>query len=304
QLESLLSQPLHLGPFTLDLSRPFAIGPLVIDLSSIDLRPLYDQLLNAIQPALSQTGTFVGSLASGTASFLGWLLFILIISYYLLHDLKNLVPSIEQVVPEGYRYDVRRLAAELGPIWNAYLRGQITLAIVMGLVVGITMAVLGVRYAPVLGLMAGLLEFIPIIGPFVAGVVAVVVALFQPSNYLGLFPVYFALLVAAAQILLSQIENNFLVPRIIGGSLNLHPVVIIVGALVAANLAGIIGLLLSAPLIATLRLFGRYVYRKMFDLDPWPDPLAPPPPPVALTWPPPWLMRRLPRRKPRAISDR
>ncbi|MGH2522372.1 MAG: AI-2E family transporter, partial [Anaerolineales bacterium] len=82
QLQSLLSQPLHLGPFTLDLSRPFTIGPLVIDLSSIDLRPLYDQLLNAIQPALSQTGTFVGSLASGTASFLGWLLFILIISYY------------------------------------------------------------------------------------------------------------------------------------------------------------------------------------------------------------------------------
>src|SRR5919201_1570425 len=102
-----------------------------------------------------------------------------------------------------------------------------------------------------------------------AGLVAEMVALFQPDNWMGIKPLYFALVVAAVQILLSQIENNFLVPRIIGGSLNLHPVVVLVGAIIAANLAGIIGLLLSAPIIATLRLFGRYIYRKMFDLNPW-----------------------------------
>ena len=76
-------------------------------------------------------------------------------------------------------------------------------------------------------------------------------------------------------ILLQQLENNFLVPRILGGTLNLNPVIILVGAIVAADLAGIVGLLLSAPVLATLRLFGRYVYRKLFDLDPWDDPPAP-----------------------------
>jgi predicted PurR-regulated permease PerM len=167
---------------------------------------------------------------------------------------------------------MHRLAQELGPIWNAFLRGQVILALVMGLVVGITMAVLGVRYAPVLGLLAGLLEFIPIVGPIIAGGVAVLVALFQPTNWLGWSPIYFALLILGVQVLLQQLENNFLVPRIIGGSLNLHPIIILVGAIVGANLAGITGLLLSAPVIASLRLFGGYIYRKMFDLDPWPNP--------------------------------
>lgn len=292
RVQTLLSQPLALGPFTLDFSKPITLGPFtLLDLSAVDLRPLYDQLLSIIQPALSQTGTVIGSLASGTANALGWFLFILIVSYYWLHDLKNLLPSLEQIVPAGYANDVRRLAQELGPIWNAFLRGQVTLALVMGLVVGIVMAILGVRYAPVLGLLAGALEFIPIVGPFIAGAVAVLVALFQPSNWLGLSPGYFALVILGVQLLLQQLENNFLVPRIIGGSLNLHPIIILVGAIVGASLAGITGLLLSAPVIASLRLFGVYAYRKMLDLDPWPNP--PPPPPARRPWQwPKWLKFR------------
>jgi hypothetical protein len=190
----------------------------------------------------------------------------------------------------------------LGPIWNAFLRGQITLGIVMGLVVGITMAVLNVRYPVVLGLLAGLLEFVPVIGPLIAGTVAVLVALFQPSNWYGLDPVPFALIVLVASILLQQVENNFLVPRILGGSLNLHPVVILVGALVAANLAGVIGLLLSAPILATLRLFGQYVYRKMFDLDPWPERPARPRAPAEVKWAR-WLRKRLSGLWPRPASS-
>jgi len=125
----------------------------------------------------------------------------------------------------------------------------------------------------------------------IVGATAVIIALFQTSNWLGISPLAFAIVVLVVSILLQQVENNFLVPRIIGGNLNLHPVAILVGAVIAANLAGIIGLLLSAPTVATLRLFGRYVYRKMFDLDPWPDP----PPAVRLaaerTWIR-WLRRR------------
>ncbi len=118
------------------------------------------------------------------------------------------------------------------------------------------------------------------------------VALFQPSNWLGLSPLAYAGVVLVAAILIQQVENNFLVPRIIGGSLNLHPVIILVGAVIAANLAGIIGLLLSAPALATLRLFGRYIYRKMFDLQPWPEPPPRLRAPAELKWAR-WMRRRL-----------
>jgi len=279
RVEDLLARPVALGPLTVDLSRPLVFGPFHIDLTTTNLKPLYDQLLGAIRPALSQTGAFLGTLASGTVEALGWLLFILISGFYLLHDVKHILPSIAEMLPAGYASDVRRLAAEMGPIWHAFLRGQITLAFVMGGVVGLSMWALGVRYPLVLGLLAGLLEFIPVIGPFIAGTVAVLVALFQSFNYFGWNPFYFALLIAGAQVLLSQLENNFLVPRIIGGSLNLHPIIILVGAIIGASLAGIVGLLLSAPLLASLRLVGRYIYSKMFDLHPWPAP----PPTVAPT---------------------
>ncbi len=285
------------GPFTLDLSQPIILGPFRFDLAQTDLQPLYDQLVSAVEPVLSRTGAVVGSLASGTATFLGWTLFVLIVAFYLSHDFQNVVPSLEQVVPEAYWDDMRRLLNELGPIWNAFLRGQVTIAAILGLMVGVTMALLGVRYAPVLGLLAAVVEFLPIVGPLFSGLVGTLVALFQVGNWLGLPPFYFALLIAGVYIVIQQVENNLVVPRIMGRSLNLHPLIIIIGAVIGASLAGIVGLLLAAPSIASLRLFGRYVYRKMLDLDPWaasPRPAAP-----ALPAPP-----APPRPKPRARAKK
>ena len=295
QLPTLINQPIRLGPIVLDVSRPFFIGPFgpfgPLDFSAQGWAPIYEQAVAAIQPALSRTGVVIGGLASSTASTLGWLLFILVISFYLLNDLRNITVSIEKLVPGGYEYDVQRLVTALGPIWNAFLRGQITLGIVMGLATWFVMWVLGVRYSVVLGLLAGVLEFVPVIGPFIAGLVAVLVALFQPENAWGFSPLTHALVVLVAAIILQQVENNVLVPRILGGSLGLHPVIILVGAVVAANLAGIIGLLLSAPILATLRLIGGYIYRKLFDQDPWPDPPVTPRAPPEVKWAR-WLRRR------------
>lgn len=287
RIQDVLSHPFILGPFTIDFSQPIVFGPLRLDFSTLDLQPLYEQVLAAVQPALSQTGTFVSTFASGTATVLGWSAFIFIISFYVLHDLKDVVPSIENVVPEGYAADVRRLAAELGPIWNAFLRGQVSVALSSGIAISVSLSILGVGFAPVLGLVAFLGDFVPFIGPTLSGLIGVLVALFQVSNWWGLSAFNFALIVMVVYIVWQQIQNNVVVPRILGQSLKLHPVVIFVGAIMAANLAGFAGLLLSAPLIATLRLFGQYIYRKMLDLDPWPDPppaSAPPAPAALPTW--------------------
>jgi predicted PurR-regulated permease PerM len=131
----------------------------------------------------------------------------------------------------------------------------------------------------VLGLLGGLLQFIPIVGPLIYGSTAVAIALFQPTNWLGVTPTVHALMVLADIIILQEVSDNILVPRILGGSLHLHPVAILVFALIMANVAGLIGLLLSAPTLATLRLFGHYIYCKLFDLDPWPEPPPVPHPP-------------------------
>ncbi len=272
QLQHLLSAPFNFGPFVFDLSRPFSIGPFRFDVSNVNWQPLLAQILAGVQPALSQTGTVISDLAGRTAESLGWMLFILIISFYLLFDSHRLSGSFSSIVPPHYAYDARRLLGALLPIWNAFLRGQITLAIIMGSLIGITMTILGVRYGVVLGLLGGILQFIPIVGPLIYGSTAVGIVLFQPGAWFGLSPVTHALIVLGDIIVMQEISDNILVPRILGSSLHLHPVAILVFALIAANLAGLVGLLLSAPTLATLRLFGHYIYCKLFDLDPWPDP--------------------------------
>ncbi len=288
RVQTLLTQPFKLGTYTIDLTKPVIFGPFRLDLSPTNLMPLLQQVVTAIQPAISQTGVAMGSLATVTASMFAWMLFLLVISYYLLHDLKNIIPTFKQVVPEPYAYDVQRLTGALGPIWNAFFRGQITLALVIGGLVGLVMLCLGVRYALVLGLLAAAMEFIPMIGPIVSALTGVLVALFQPGNEFGLNQLYYTGIVLLAYVVIQQIDGNVLGPRIIGGSLNLHPAVIIIGAVIGANLAGILGLILTAPTLATLRLFGGYVYRKMFDMDPWPEPPErPAPPPRA--GPPRWV---------------
>ena len=88
---------------------------------------------------------------------------------------------------------------------------------------------------------------------------------------LGLASWQFALVVLALMIVIQQLENHLLVPRIVGGALDLHPIIVIVGLFMGASLAGILGAILAAPIIASLKLFGNYAWRKLFDLPPFPD---------------------------------
>jgi predicted PurR-regulated permease PerM len=301
RLQELTLHPVKIWFFEVDLSQPLVFGTFTLDLREVNWAPLYQQLVSAVQPALGQTGSLVTSMASGTATFIGWFFFTFIVSYYLLHDIKSLGPSLEQTVPPAYGPDVRRLLAELGPLWNAFLRGQLTIALSSWVVMTIVFTTLGVSFGPVLGLLAALGEFIPVIGALIVTVIAVIIALFQPSNWLGLSPFGFALTVLICYTLWQQIQGNVIVPRILGQSLKLHPALIVVGAIIGASLAGIIGLLLSAPLVATLKLFGTYTYRKIFDLDPWPTPLATPKPPEEMKWLR-WVRQKIAARKSRVNS--
>jgi predicted PurR-regulated permease PerM len=222
-------------------------------------------LQNIVSPIASRTVSFLIDLASGFA----WLIFILIVSFYLLKDTGRLVRSLENLVPVDYREEVHRLLREITIIWNAFLRSQLVLCAVVGTVVGVALAIVGVRNALILAIIAGILEIIPNIGPTIAAIPAILIAYFQGSAHLPLSNGWFAILVIGLYVVIQQLENNFLVPRIIGRSLNLHPLVVIIGVIAGASLAGILGIFLAAPILASLRIVGNYVYRKLLDLEPF-----------------------------------
>jgi predicted PurR-regulated permease PerM/GNAT superfamily N-acetyltransferase len=247
-------------------AHPVTIGPFTFDLSTINTA-----LLPTARDWIGQFTRWMTGAASGVASFLGWTVFVFIIALYLLHDMDALEKGLLQLVPESSRPDARRLLEELGPIWDAFLRGQLLLCLIMGVTIGSLTALLGVRYALILGLIATLTEFVPVIGANVIGIIIFFVAFFQPSNWFGLSPIVYAVVVTAIAGTMQQLKGYILIPRIMGDRLRIHPVIMIVGALIGVVLLGLPGLLLSAPIIATARLFGNYVRAKLLNLPPWPQ---------------------------------
>ena len=264
-------------------TEPLTIGPFSFNPDIVPWERLPEELLGMVQPLLTQSGSVVSRFASSTARTVFNLLFIFVLSIYLATDLPRFGGYVKSFAQRpGYREDAEQLMPRLRHVWSAYLRGQIILALIIFLTVWIGLTLLGVQNSLALGLLAGLLEFLPNVGPVISASVTIIVAFFQPSNYMGLASWQFALVVLALMIVIQQLENHLLVPRIVGGALDLHPIIVIVGLFMGASLAGILGAILAAPIIASLKLFGNYAWRKLFDLPPFPEeepPEEPPPHP-------------------------
>lgn len=279
----------------------FEFGPWSLDFAQIDWEMIGDQVLSYVQPALGQIGTVVGSLATGAATTIGWIIFILVVSYFFLFESSGLRDHIIQINIPVYAEDLRRMGVKLGSIWNSFLRGQIIIFFLTSFVYAIFLSIMGVRYAIVLAFITGFSNFIPYIGPAVNWVVLGLVTYFQPSNIFGLSPFAYMVVIIVVAILIDQVFNNLINPRIMANALKVHPAFVLIAALVAANLIGVIGVIIAAPLLATAQLVGTYIARKMLDRDPWPaeEEQAPPPPPGL----PAWVKKLLQRRKRAAGAD-
>ncbi len=246
------------------------IGPFRLDLSQLDLSTLGERVLGYVQPLLGRLGGLVSTFATSAVTTIGWALLVLLISYFLLADASRVPEELIYVEIPGYDVDVRRLGAELRRIWDAFLRGQLIVVALVGVVYTILLTVLGVRYSYAIAILAGLARFVPYLGPFVTWTTLGLVSYFQGGNYFHLDPWQYAVLVIGLCIVVDQIFDNLISPRVLGGALGVNPAAVLITAIVMANLIGIIGLLLSAPVLATLKLLGQYTLRKMLDLDPWP----------------------------------
>ncbi len=222
---------------------------------------------------------FLSTVTGPTFSFIGRafsvlinMILLLTMMFYLLKDGAKFVDSIVRVVPPDYQHDARRLMHELGEVWNAYLRGQIILSSFVGILVFIVASLIGLPNAPVLGLISFTLEFIPNIGPLIALIPAALLGLLSESSTIpGLSGLGFAAVVIVLWLIIQNVQAIFITPRVMGDSLDLHPIVVIIGVLVGASLAGALGVILAAPTIATLRLFGLYAYWKLTDKPVFPD---------------------------------
>lgn len=248
------------------LSQPFYVLGYRFNLQDI-VGDVQAALQDLLRPFATQT---VGILFNVASSLL-WIVSIVLISFYLVKDADRLRAFLDNIAPAEYTEEFRRLREEINQVWKAFFRGQVVLGLVVGLVVWISMTLVGLPNASLMGLLAGLLEVIPTFGPVIATIPALLIAFFRGSTYLPLSNFWFTVLVLGILILIQQLENTYLVPRIMGRRLQLHPVVVFIGVLAGGLIAGALGVLFAAPIIATLRVVLSYTYAKLLDQDPFPQ---------------------------------
>ncbi len=254
---------------TVDQLRQFFERPFTILGFSLDLRTVYDQLSGSLQDIVSPAASGALYILVDVASSVLWLVYIFLVSFYMVKDTDKLVSWLEDLVPPVYRYDIHRLRMEIEDIWDSFFRGQIVVCLLMAALVTVVMAALGVHNALLIGAVAGLLEVLPRIGHTLAATFGVLMAYFLGPLYLPLSNLWFALLVAAVFLIIEEVDINYTLPRIIGRSVHLHPAIVIVGLVIGAIFGGVLGMLLAAPTLSTLRVIGRYVHCKLLDLDPF-----------------------------------
>ena len=265
----------QLGEF---LRQPIFIAGFEIPLDDLPIDQLYTTLttnfVSILQTIGSRSLSLFGSVASATISTVGWTILVLFLSFYLVKDHEQFFQFGLANLPPSYQADMLRLSEEISRIWNAFLRGQLILCGVVGLIVFIMALIIGLPNALILGLIAGLMELIPTFGPIFAAVPAVLIGFFQSqASWLGslMSPFWFFVVIAALYTVIYQMENYYLVPRIIGHHLKLHPLVVIIGVLAGASVAGVLGIILAAPTLATARLIFLYIYHKLTDQPPFLD---------------------------------
>jgi predicted PurR-regulated permease PerM len=249
---------------------------LPVDQLSLDqaFTSLSNNLVQVVQTVGGQTLSIFSKITTATISTVGWSFMVLFLSFYFVKDHQLFFKTFLELTPENYRDDARLLANEISFTWHAFLRGQLVLCVAVGLIIFVLALIIGLPNALLLAIVAGIMELVPTFGPILAAVPAVIVALFQSNaSWAGdlMGPVWFGLMVLLIYGIVYQFENYYLVPRIIGHHLKLHPLVVVIGVLAGASVAGVIGILLAAPVVATAKLILKYIYCKLTDRPPFPE---------------------------------
>jgi predicted PurR-regulated permease PerM len=228
---------------------------------------IYNSIPSAVELATGVASTVVGTVLWAILAFV----FTLIYAIYISLDFPHFGHTFWELVPDPYRAEYRRLWYEVRSVWAAFFRGQLILGLTVGMLVAIGDTALGVPGALVLGILAGLLEALPNIGPVLAAVPAVILALLQGSSVLSVSNLVFALIVVAFYFVVQQLENNIIVPRIIGQAVELPPILVMAGVVVGASFGGILGAFMAVPVMATGRVVAQYAYNKLLGRPPFPQ---------------------------------
>ena len=249
QLDTQITQFAQEAPSYLDLARSRALGWTTSYEEYRLPATVRDAINKSATRAVGIAGTYVtegvGNVLIQLLGFLPWLMLIPILAFFLLKDSASFRAIALQTLPQGrWRWRGRELLQDINTTLAVYIRAQLIACLLIGTVCTIGFSLIGVRYALVLGIISGLFEFIPLLGPLVvAGIATLIASVYSMKQALGVV-VFLGIL---------RIVHDYIVyPRIIGHGLPLHPFAVIVAVLCGAALASVPGIFLAIPTVAIL----------------------------------------------------
>ncbi len=241
---------------------------------------LIGALQGLLQPVVGQTVNLVKNIITS----LIWIIFIILVSFYLIKDGKRLDEWFTAHLPAAFVVDYHWMRNEINQIWGAFFRGQLLLSTIVAVIFIIGGLILGLPFALAMGILAGILEFLPSIGHGIWLVIAAILSFFLGSTWIPIPHWVFMLIIIGLHLIFEQFDLNYLIPRVVGRRVHLPPLVVILGIVSGAILAGILGIPLAAPTIASFRVIGRYIFANLFDMEWTPVSVVQPLPPPKTYW--------------------
>jgi predicted PurR-regulated permease PerM len=222
-----------------------------------------DDLVSELQANLQgQSGTIIATLISFTAGVFHLALILIlgpILAFYLLVDLPKIMRTVHAAIPARRRAEVESVGGRMSAAVGGFFRGQLLVAVFVGLASMLVLYLVGLPYWALVGLLTGLFNLIPLIGPFIGGAVAVLIAFTTQEPDAG-FLIHpepgwpLAVASSVGLLLVQQIDNHIISPNIVGRTVKLHPVTVMLSLLAAGTLLGLWGILLAIPVVASVKI--------------------------------------------------
>ncbi len=235
---------------------------------------LINQNTSPLRAAINDTLGTVTATLSSMASKAAWLIIIPLACFFFMRDYPVLRARIIALFPEDYQNQIDVVSRDIVDIFTAYLRGLAKVCALYALVATILFSLLGVKYALFLGLMAGLLYAVPYVGQLITGLSCGIVAYSMNQHnaffflHVGAHSLQYTLLVVVTAIVVQNIYDQLLYPRIVGGSVGLHPVVSIFALMAGATLFNVWGMLVAVPVAASIQILLTFFFPKLTQKPP------------------------------------
>lgn len=208
-----------------------------------------------IAKMIQEIGEYTLRLASAIFSFASTVIELIVvpfITFYMMKKGRTFSNKFAELFPERYHAHIKNLFKEIHFVLKAYIHGQLLLSVLMAFLVFIGMWIMDIPYPLVIGLLAGVVEMVPIIGPIIGAIPPILLGLLQGSSVMIQVIIFY--------VVVQQLDSHFIMPKLMGSIIEVHPVAIIAGVLIGGSLKGILGMMIAVPAVAVLQILLRHMW--------------------------------------------